>query len=61
MVGMRSRGVALLQHETLANVAVGSFATEMGFRLHVRFTPDSDRTADIAGGPFGADFVAKVG
>jgi hypothetical protein len=26
----------------------------------VRFTPDSDRTADIAGGPFCADIVAKV-
>jgi hypothetical protein len=27
---------------------------------HVRFPPDSDQTADIAGGPFRADFVAKV-
>jgi hypothetical protein len=26
----------------------------------VRFTPDSDRTADIAGGLFGADIVAKI-
>jgi hypothetical protein len=30
-----------------------------GFAWHVRFTPDSDRTADVAGGPVRADFVAK--
>jgi hypothetical protein len=28
---------------------------------HVRYTPVSDRRADIAGCPFGADFVAEVG
>src|ERR1700730_15981774 len=31
-----------------------------GFAWHVRFSPDSDRTADVAGGPVRADFVAKV-
>ena len=29
-------------------VSCGSFATELGCPHHVRFTPDSDRTADIA-------------
>src|SRR5271165_2042612 len=29
-----------------------SKATEVGRPRHVWFTPDSDRTADIAGGPF---------
>jgi hypothetical protein len=33
----------------LKNVAVGSFATKMGYYRDVRFPPDSDRTADIAG------------
>jgi hypothetical protein len=28
----------------------GSFSTELGCPRHVRFTPDSDQTADIAGG-----------
>jgi hypothetical protein len=28
---------------------IGSFATELGVPRHVRFTPDSDRIADIAG------------
>jgi hypothetical protein len=32
----------------------GSFATEMGIPRHVWFTRDSDRIADIAGGPFRA-------
>src|SRR6266436_3981761 len=32
----------------------GSFATELGVPRHVRFTPVSDRIADIAGGPFRA-------
>jgi len=39
---------------------VGSIATEMDASHHVRFTPGSDRTADIAGGPVRADSVAKV-
>jgi hypothetical protein len=39
----------------------GSIATEMGCPRDVRFLPDSDQTADIAGGPVRADFVAKVG
>jgi hypothetical protein len=40
--------------------AMGSIATEMGCPRNVRYAPDSDRTADIAGGPVRADFVAKV-
>ena len=36
------------------HVACGSFATEMGIPRDVRFIPDSDRTADIIGGPVGA-------
>ena len=39
-----------------AYVADGSFSTKLGCPRHVRFTPDSDRTADIAGGPFRANF-----
>lgn len=38
----------------------GSFATGMGRPSRVRFAPVSDRTADIAGGRFRADIVAKV-
>jgi hypothetical protein len=37
-----------------AHVRNGSIATEMGSPHDVRFTPVSDRIADIAGGPFGA-------
>ena len=33
---------------------MGSFSTELTLSVHVRFPPDSDRTADIAGGPKGA-------
>ena len=32
------------------DVCSGSFSTKLGCPRHVRFTPDSDRTADIAGG-----------
>src|SRR5450759_4576424 len=32
----------------------GSISTELGYPRHVRFTPDSDRRTDIAGGPFRA-------
>jgi hypothetical protein len=32
----------------------------MGIPRNVRFSPDSDQTADIAGGPVRADIVAKV-
>jgi hypothetical protein len=32
----------------------GSFATELGIQHHVRCPPDSDLTADIAGGPLRA-------
>jgi hypothetical protein len=34
--------------------AHGLISTKLGCPRHVRFPPDSDRTADIAGGPFGA-------
>jgi len=34
---------------------MGSFSTEFGYPPDVRFTPDSDRTADIAGGPVRAN------
>jgi hypothetical protein len=37
-----------------SNVSVGSIATEMGCPPHVCFPPNSDRTADIAEGPFRA-------
>jgi hypothetical protein len=42
---------SLLQHELVADVAVGSITSIFACPRHVRFTPDSDRTADIAGGP----------
>jgi len=43
-----------------ADVRIGS-KPEVGARnRHVRFPPDSDQTADIAGGPFRADSVEKV-
>jgi hypothetical protein len=38
----------------VADDRCGSFSTELGCPRHVRFTPDSDRTADIVGGPFRA-------
>src|SRR5471032_1046905 len=34
-----------------ASLAARSFSTELGRPRHVRFPPDSDQTADIAGGP----------
>src|SRR5947207_2290047 len=34
--------------------AMGQFATKLDRPRHVRFPPVSDRTADIAGGPFRA-------
>jgi len=36
---------------TRADFRDGSISTELGCPGHVRFTPGSDRTADIAGGP----------
>src|ERR1039457_6614562 len=36
------------------NVSVGSISTELGCKRHVRFPSDSDRIADIVGGPFRA-------
>jgi hypothetical protein len=44
----------------LKHLRLGSFLTGSGCRRHVRVTPDSDRPADIAGGPVRADSVAKV-
>jgi hypothetical protein len=38
-----------------ADVAFGSFSTEPGLSDHVRFTPGSDRTANISGGPVRAN------
>ena len=35
----------------MANVRDGSFSTELGCARHVRFPPDTDRAADVAGGP----------
>jgi hypothetical protein len=34
-----------------AHVRNGSSATKLGWPCHVRYSPDSDRTADIDGGP----------
>jgi hypothetical protein len=42
---------AASQLKKRANVASGSFATKLGRPCRVRFTPDSDRTADITDGP----------
>jgi hypothetical protein len=42
------------------DVLFGSIATEMTRACHVRFTPDSDRTADIAGGPVRANFGSRL-
>jgi hypothetical protein len=44
-----------------SEVRSGSISTKLGYPGDVRFSPDSDRTADTAGGPKGADFVAEVG
>jgi hypothetical protein len=40
---------------------LGQSSTEMGIPRHVRFTPVSDRLADIAGGPFRATFGRTKG
>jgi hypothetical protein len=41
--------------EGSGDVRSGSFSTEMGSLLDVRFPPVSDQTGDIAGGPFRAN------
>jgi hypothetical protein len=41
------------------NVSEGSISTKLGCPRHVRFSPDSDRTADIAGGPGSCRFCCK--
>jgi len=38
----------------------GSFSTKLVGPSYVRYSPDSDRTADITGGPVRADTVEKV-
>src|SRR5258705_2695022 len=48
------------QPQWSTDVSDGSFSIELGYPRHVRVTPDSDRTAATAGGPFRADFVANV-
>jgi len=55
-------GYALLaaQRSLATKRRSGSISTELGLSDHVRSTPVSDRIADIAGGPVGADIVAKV-
>jgi hypothetical protein len=39
----------------VAHFRLGSFSTKLGHPRHVWFTPDSDRIADIAVGPFRAN------
>jgi hypothetical protein len=47
----------VLTHESrLPDVCLGSISTEIDWPRHVRFTPDSDLAADIAGGPARANF-----
>jgi hypothetical protein len=41
-------------------VVVDPIATELGGPRHIRFNPDSDRTADIPGWQLRADCVAKL-
>jgi len=42
-----------------ASLAARSISTELGCPRHVRVAPDSDRTADIAGGPVRARFGSR--
>ena len=39
---------------------MGFLATELGSLGHVCFPPDSDRIADIAGGPVGANIGSQL-
>jgi hypothetical protein len=58
-MGWATRTVTrLVRHDVMVSVPkvrCGSIATEMGSPPHVCFPPDSDPTADIAGGPVRAN------
>jgi hypothetical protein len=43
----RPKPAAVLPHEPLIDVAVGSFASIWAHSSEVRFTPDSDRRAHV--------------
>jgi hypothetical protein len=48
-----------VRRASVLNVSSGSFSTEMAYPCHVCFSPDSDHSADIWGGPFRA--ISEVG
>src|SRR6266566_1680234 len=50
----RARLLAVFGGTKNVSTRPGSFATKLDRPRHVRFPPVSDRTADIAGGPFRA-------
>jgi hypothetical protein len=53
--GERERATNRPQTLIGLDVSVGSIATDVCIPRHVRFTPDSDRTADIAESPVRAN------